>query len=116
MNTIEIINNLLSAKGIKPSKMMKDLGFSSGLFSQWKAGAQNPSTEKLAKIAEYLGVTTDYLLGKSNIKADTTLSAEERELLDMFGELTEVQMASVMERIRTFIEINEAEVKKDDVG
>lgn len=47
MNTIEIINDLLKEKGISASKMMKDLGFSSGLFSQWKKGLQNPSRKKV---------------------------------------------------------------------
>lgn len=36
MKPIEKIQKILDSKNIKPSKMMKDLGFSSGLFSQWK--------------------------------------------------------------------------------
>ncbi|MGN0605825.1 MAG: helix-turn-helix domain-containing protein [Oscillospiraceae bacterium] len=66
MNTVQLIQEELSKKSISPSKMMKDLGFSSGLFSQWKNGLQKPSMEKLQKIADYLGVSLDYILGRTN--------------------------------------------------
>lgn len=73
MNTIERITELLNKEGISAAKMMRELGFSSGLFSQWKSGKQNPSADKLAKIAEYLHTTTDYLLGtESNPSATVT--------------------------------------------
>ena len=63
MQPIQIIIELLSNKGVSAAKMCKELGFSSGIFYQWKQGNQNPSLEKLRKMAEYFGVTTDYLLG-----------------------------------------------------
>lgn len=66
MNTIQIIQFELNKKGLKPSKMMSDLGFSSGLFSQWKSGKQNPSMDKLQKIADYLKVDINYLLDKND--------------------------------------------------
>lgn len=66
MTTVEIINELLQNKGVSASKMMSELGFSSGLYSQWKSGKQKPSRDKLEKIAEYFGVSVDYLLGNSS--------------------------------------------------
>lgn len=66
MNTIQIIQLELNKKQIKPSKMMSELGFSSGLFSQWKSGKQKPSMEKLKKIAEYLNVDINYLLDQND--------------------------------------------------
>lgn len=62
MTTIEKMMYQLSQKGISPSKMMKDLKFSTGLFSQWKKGLQNPSNEKIKAIANYLEVPIDYFL------------------------------------------------------
>lgn len=67
MKTIDRIIFLLEEKDIVPAKMMKELGFSNGLFSQWKSGLQNPSAEKIFKIADYLGCSTDYLLGRTDI-------------------------------------------------
>ena len=65
MKTVEIINELLKQRGISAAKMMNELGFSSGLYSQWKSGKQRPSWEKLIKIADYFGVSMDYLIGKN---------------------------------------------------
>ena len=65
METVQIITNLLMSKGVAPSRMCRDLGFSSGLFTQWKQGLTKPSAEKLAIIAGYLNVSVDYLLGKN---------------------------------------------------
>lgn len=62
VNTIQLIQKELEKRNIKPYKMMSELGFSSGLFSQWKSGKQKPSMEKIQKIAQYLDVSTDYLL------------------------------------------------------
>lgn len=55
--------NLCISTGIKPNTVAKDLGFSTGVCTQWKKGLQTPSYEKASKIARYFGVTTDYLLG-----------------------------------------------------
>ena len=65
MKEIETINKLLEQKGISASRMMKELGFSSGLYSQWKKGAQKPSADKLQKIADYFNVSVDYILGNN---------------------------------------------------
>lgn len=77
MDTIDIIITLLKEKRISGAKMSRDLGFSSGLFSQWKNRIQKPSIEKLQKVAEYFGVSVDDLLyDKSGILANDTISME----------------------------------------
>ena len=84
MNTIERIQKMLDEKNIKPSKMSKDLGFSSGLFSQWKSGLQKPSASKIKKIAEYLGCSIDYLVGNENdgTKLYSNISEEDINMLN----------------------------------
>lgn len=66
MNSVQIIQSELQKRNIKPAKMMRELGFSSGLFSQWKSGLQKPSMPKLQKIAEYLNVDINYLLDEND--------------------------------------------------
>lgn len=61
MSAIDRIQHELDMQGIKPSKMMSDLGFSSGLFTQWKNKNQNPSLSKLESISNYLKVDINYL-------------------------------------------------------
>lgn len=102
MNTVQIIQEELQSKNIKPSKMMKELGFSNGLFSQWKSGQQKPSVDKLQKIAEYLNVSLEYLLGKtnnpmqSNQLQDNNLDEMTQGLIDIFQKLSFKDKVSVL--------------------
>lgn len=91
MDTIERINLLLKEKQITPAKMAQDLGFSSGLFSQWKKRTQKPSTEKLQKIAEYLEVSVDFLLGREHhpLELSGIRSALYQETADLSDEILE---------------------------
>lgn len=71
------------------SKMTQDLGLSLGNVNRWKKGGV-PSVEVLDKIADYLDVTTDYLLGRTdskNLDANTPGIAElsRDEVLDLLN-------------------------------
>lgn len=84
MTTVEIINDLLKDKGVSASKMMAELGFSSGLYSQWKSGKQKPSLDKLEKIAEYFSVSVDYLRGaSSNVILSSAQQLDTSQLLSI---------------------------------
>lgn len=54
-----------------PNSIAKIIGASSGSVTAWKKGTA-PRNATLSKIADYFGVTTDYLLGKENKKAPTS--------------------------------------------
>lgn len=50
-----------------PNSIAKVLGIASGSITAWKNGAE-PRNKTLAKIADYFQVSTDYLLGKEEMK------------------------------------------------
>ena len=56
------LEKLVSDKGITFYVLAKKLGYSSTLFSDWKSGKSMPKTDKLLRIAEYLGVTVEELI------------------------------------------------------
>lgn len=62
MDVVEKIDQLLADRGISAAKLCRELGFSSGLYSQWRKRSQNPSVDKLKKIAAFFGVSLDYLM------------------------------------------------------
>lgn len=62
----ENILMVLDLKGLKTSPMLTELGFSQSLLSDMKRYNNVPSSDKLAKIADYLEVSVDYLLGRTN--------------------------------------------------
>lgn len=62
----ERIDGLLRERGISGSRMSADLGMSRSFMTELRKGrAKGVNAETAARIADYLGVSTDYLLGKS---------------------------------------------------
>ena len=60
----ERIKELSKRDGVSITKVEHDLGFGRGSLS--KIDKHKPNAEKLQKIADYFGVTVDYLLGVPN--------------------------------------------------
>ena len=58
---------LLTQKGLKHADVAKATGISPTMFSEWKSGKITlPKADKLIKIADFLGVSVDYLAGTSD--------------------------------------------------
>lgn len=57
---------LCLVRGTKPNPLAKEIGLSSGVISKWKYENSLPSGETLIKIADYLDVSVDYLLGRTD--------------------------------------------------
>jgi transcriptional regulator with XRE-family HTH domain len=58
----EIFEQLLQKHGITPYKLSKEIDVSQSTLSDWKRGRSTPKQDKLQKIADYFGVTIDYLM------------------------------------------------------
>lgn len=57
--------NLCIQKGTKPNPVAKALSISSGVVTKWKNEGALPNGDNLAKIADYLDCSVDYLLGRA---------------------------------------------------
>lgn len=80
--------------------------------SNWEAGNRQPDTETLIKMANYFGVSVDYLLGNSNIRS----YEQEKELFNQFKEaLEELGMYNKdgLEKLKLAIKLVDA-IKKDE--
>lgn len=67
MEHSQIILNILSERNISAYRLAKDTGISESLFSKWKSKATSDiSSSNLAKIADYLDCSVDYLLGRTD--------------------------------------------------
>lgn len=60
MNSIDRIKEICVGRGIAISRLERDCGFSNGYIRGMKEGKM--SAERLKKVADYLGVTSEYLL------------------------------------------------------
>lgn len=59
----ERLKELRTAQNLNQVALGKILGVSKQCISNWENNNIQPSIDMLVKIAEYFGVTTDYLLG-----------------------------------------------------
>ena len=62
----EIFEKLCSEKGVTPYRVCKETWITTATISNWKAGRYTPKQDKLQKIAEFLGVTIEYLMNGEN--------------------------------------------------
>lgn len=64
MNTYEIIKELVKQRFMTVAQLERTLDLSNGSISKW--AKSKPNSEPLEKVADYLNVSTDYLLGRTD--------------------------------------------------
>ena len=81
------LNNLFDLMKVRGTakQLSEATGISSGNISDWKNGRSMPSAIKLDAIANYYGVSVDYLLGRST----PALSHEHSVLMTKFDKLSD---------------------------
>ena len=60
-------SNLLQIRNISAYSVAKATGISQGLMNEYKNGIKLPTIQNLVKIADCLGVSVDYLLGRTDV-------------------------------------------------
>ena len=83
----ETLKSLCTEKGVRVTNVILELGMGTGNLSSWKSG-NVPKGDTLSKLADYFCVSTDYLLGRTEIRETgrsgteaLDLSSEEWDLL-----------------------------------
>lgn len=72
MSFKDTFTRLCSERGESPSTVCMRLGYSNAVYSQWTDDTI-PRNSTLSKIADYFGVSTDYLLGKEDNQSSHSL-------------------------------------------
>lgn len=102
---IDRILNLMEIHKITAKELASKAGLSASVITDWKKGRGKPSSDAVIKLADYFGVSTDYiLLGKEPAVGATEpqLTQNEKELLDLlhrFDERTQLKFLGRVEAI-----------------
>lgn len=64
-------------RGVTDYTVAKETGLSQSVFSDWKKGKSTPKTEKLLRIAQYFGISLDYLVTGQKTPAEAAKTAQE---------------------------------------
>ena len=115
----DLFCELCKKKGVSPTKATVEIGLSRTIGTKWKTTGATPQGETLSKIADYFGVSVDYLLGNEP-KAKTPAETGERTVSDedirfaLFNGADDItdEMFEEVKRFAQFIQ--ERERKKSD--
>ena len=90
----EKLLQICDVKNISVTKLVEELGLSSGNLSKWKSGGK-PRSDTLIKIAEKLGVPVAYFLSENDSDKATKWYAR-------YSQLTPEQQTLVEDMFRQF--------------
>lgn len=97
------LKELRTKKGVTISQLCDELQMNQNTYAKYERNERDVSTETLSKLADFYGVTTDYLLGREpapNPFADLGLSAaSEQEILAQYMSFPEEVRAILMDAI-----------------
>lgn len=87
-NIFDRVQALCQNNGIAISELEKRLNLSNGAIGKWRKSS--PTAEKVAAVASYFDVSTDYLLGltdvEKNVFKDNMLLSLEKAMSRMTGD------------------------------
>lgn len=104
----ETLKKLRDEKGLTLKQMGEILGVSHMTYQRYEKNDTDVSTEMLSKLADFYGVSADYLLGRTEIKAmagtppaeQLDVSAVEKRIIERYTQLDENMRAVCVEVFR----------------
>ncbi|MEC0886807.1 helix-turn-helix transcriptional regulator [Bacillus atrophaeus] len=96
MTAFERVKKLCKDRGISIAKLEEKVGFGKNSLYSWKQN--NPSSDKLHKVADYFNVSVDYLLGRTDFQIETIAAHHDGE------DWTEEELEEI-ERFKEFVRL-----------
>lgn len=91
MTTKDILKNLRKERNYSAQQVADGCEMSLGVYKKYESGERGVGTPALVKLADFYGVTTDYLLGRTETKSDPvellTSQADEQKLIKAYFSL-----------------------------
>ena len=100
MDILDRISKLLN--GREQRELTDFLGIKSVAFSEWKSGKSKSYKKYLIEIADFFNVSIDYLVyGKEINSIQDNLSEDEKRLLNMYSQLTDIEKGEILGELKT---------------
>lgn len=97
---------LLEKKGLKQADLCDAIGISSSTMTNWKNRGTDPPAKHIIPICEFLNISPYILLtGEEKSSPTVELTADERELLDIYNNLSPKSQGQVKERAIVLAEL-----------
>ena len=102
---LERIKGLCNRKGISIRQLERETGLADRTIGRWDTNM--PSIDRVKKVAEYFGVTVDYLLGSDSGYTAHGMDDELAEYLEMVRTKPEIRLLLKTQRGATRKEVEE---------
>ncbi|MFB5690269.1 helix-turn-helix domain-containing protein [Bacillus cereus] len=104
----EKIKELRKNSKITQEQLGNAIGVSKMAISYFEKGKKSPGRESLKKIADYFGVTTDYLLGRSedpelNEEEDKVVTEEGKNIMSLIESLPEDERKKAWVQLEMYV-------------
>ena len=108
----DIFEQLLQERGVTAYKVSKETGVTQSTLSDWKRGRSTPKTDNMKKIADYFGVTVDFLMtGTEELKEKGPDNDREQRILEYARQLLDLGITP--DALAALIDLAEKMSKKD---
>lgn len=94
------IKQLRENRGLIQEILASELGITQQMLSKYERDVLCIKVDVLKRIAEYFNVTTDYLLGVSEVKRDLQGQMKVNKTLDTYYDLIEIYKGSGIRNVR----------------
>ncbi len=96
------LRQLREEKGVTQQTVADGCGIDRALYARYENGTRKPPSEKLVFLADYFGVSIDYLLGREAEKKPAPKTGREldHELISLLCQLTPEQVR----RVKDFVQ------------
>ncbi|MFZ5642573.1 MAG: helix-turn-helix domain-containing protein [Bacillota bacterium] len=109
------LKELRTKNDISQEELGLIVNLSKSTISLYESGKREPDYETLKKLADYFGCSTDYLLGKTNIKnainQSPTVEEQIMAILYMDEDFTEEEKKLLAEDIADYLEYRKAKLR-----
>jgi repressor LexA len=89
MSFSELLKQCRKKQGISQAELASKLGVTQQAVGKWESGKSSPDPSTVARIAELLNTTADYLLGLYRPVRLSEVEAEQKEILKIVRRLAD---------------------------
>ncbi len=111
MEIIERIYQLFDEKDKKAYELCNKLNIRTSTMSTWKARTNDPPAKYMKTIADFFGVSLDYLMTGQDAPVRKTTTPEEDQLLELYRALPENKKYEFVGELKGFLKAMEDKQK-----
>ena len=91
------LRKLRKQKKLNQAALAEIVGMSQATVAAWENGTRKPDVETISYLADYFGVTVDYLMGRDEPAAAPAVPERLKESYALFQQLTDEEYAEIIE-------------------